>query len=182
MKLKNLLFTLGFILCFSLQTWADTEPDNNVYTGADPMAENSTVSGTIATPVTDLEDWYQFTTTSDGNITISFTCLPLTSYNRIYLYDSDGTTNLGSAEGYGGATFTKNGLAAGTYYIRYYYYSTSFASAYELSNTVIPTNYANDTEANDTYLTALTNLNENDSVYGHIAHRYNGGTYDEEDW
>ncbi len=161
----------------------DIEP-NNTFATATTINENTSVTGHIGYKNNggsyDTEDWYKFTTTNDGNISL---VLSNTSgaYNRIYLYDSDGATSFGSAEGYGGNTFTKNGLAAGTYYARVYYYNTSYFTGYTLTSVIAPTNYANDTEINDTYSLALP-MAENDSVYGHIGHRYNGGAYDQSDW
>ena len=88
------------------------------------MSENGSVNGHIGYRINggtyDQSDYYQFTTTNDGNITIAFSSTEALHYNSIYLYDADGTTSLGSASGYGGASFTSNGLAAGTYYARMY--------------------------------------------------------------
>ncbi|MBC8173292.1 MAG: T9SS type A sorting domain-containing protein, partial [Chitinophagales bacterium] len=102
-------------------------------------------------------------------------------YNRIYLYDSDGTTSLGSAEGPGGATFTKTGLAAGIYYARVYYYSGSYFSEYSLTASVINADYENDVEDNGAIATAV-NMLTNSTMYGHIGHRLNGGSYDYDDY
>ncbi|MBK7037535.1 MAG: hypothetical protein IPH42_14625 [Bacteroidetes bacterium] len=149
------------------------------------MSENGSVNGHIGYRINggtyDQSDYYQFTTTNDGNITIAFSSTEALHYNSIYLYDADGTTSLGSASGYGGASFTSNGLAAGTYYARMYYYSSSSFSGYTLSNTVTTNGIVNDLEPNGTPAEALP-MAENGSVNGHIGYRLNGGDYDVSDY
>jgi hypothetical protein len=162
----------------------DVEP-NGTFAEALPMMENNSVNGHIGYRknggVYDQSDYYQFTTTNDGNINLSFLSTEAGHYNTIYLYDIDGTTLLASASGYGSASLTELGLAAGTYYARMYYYSTSEYSGYTLTNTVITDGIVNDIELNDTPLTALS-MSENGSVNGHIGYRINGGTYDQSDY
>ena len=162
----------------------DIEP-NGTYGEALPMTENGSVNGHIGYRNNgggyDMSDYYQFTTTNDGNITIAFTSTEAAHYNSIYLYDSDGTTSLGSASGYGGDSFTSTGLAAGTYYARIYYYSSGEYSGYTLTNTVTTDGVVNDIEPNGTPAEALT-MSENGSVTGHIGYRVNGGDYDQSDY
>ncbi|MBK8486612.1 MAG: T9SS type A sorting domain-containing protein [Bacteroidetes bacterium] len=180
MKQKSLLMIVVLLIGMHFQATADVEPTNDVYSGAETMAENGSVSGTIGIPSTDQNDWYIFNTTDDGSVNLYLDHEP-GMYHRIYLYDSDGTTSLGSAEGFDNASQTVNNLAAGTYYARVYYYSSSYMSNYTLTNTVTPATLANDSEPNDSPGTALT-MAENGSVIGHIGFRYNGGSYDTDDW
>lgn len=171
------VFTLGA----ALNAFADTEPDNDSYTGADILAENDSVEGSIYTnPVGDTDDWYQLVTTSDGNITITSTCTN-NAYNGIYLYDSDGTTQLGYTYNFGGTSKTYVGLAAGTYFVRYYYYSSNYSSEYKIYNTVTPSGTPIDEESNDSPAQALA-MGEGATVEGHIGYRYNGGSYDTDDY
>ena len=162
----------------------DIEPNGTV-AEALPMAENSLVNGHIGYRknggVYDLNDYYQFTTTNDGAIVLSFLSTEAGHYNSIYLYDNDGITLLASASGYGTATLTAGGIAAGTYYARMYYYSTTEYSGYTLTNTVVTDGVVNDIEPNGTPLTALSMV-ENGSVTGHIGYRINGGSYDFDDY
>lgn len=67
---------------------------------------------------TDDSDYYIYTTTQDGNITVNLTN-DNNCYAYIYLLDNDGSTILSTTNGYGGAgiSFTASGLAEGTYYI-----------------------------------------------------------------
>jgi uncharacterized protein YegP (UPF0339 family) len=146
--------------------------------------ENATTEGHIGYRANggtfDSDDWYSFTTTDDGTIELSIT-QDITQYFRIYLYDSNGTTVLASGSDYGSVVISRSGLAAGNYYAKVNYYSSSYYGGYTLENTVIPTPYANDAEPNNVYTEALT-IAENGSVNGHIGFRYNGGTYDANDW
>jgi len=162
----------------------DIEP-NGTYLTALSMSENGSVNGHIGYRINggdyDYSDYYQFTTTNDGNITIAFTSTEPSHYNTINLYDIDGTTQLATASGYGGASFTANGLAAGTYYALMYYYGATHFSGYTLTNTVTTNGIVNDLEPNDTPAQALP-MSENGSVNGHIGHRINGGTYDQSDY
>ncbi|HMZ89757.1 MAG TPA: T9SS type A sorting domain-containing protein [Chitinophagales bacterium] len=162
----------------------DTE-SNNTYLLATDLTENGSTEGHIGYRYNggtyDTDDWYKVVTTNDGAITATF-ANTFGAYNTIYIYDNDGTTVLGSSSNYGSSSITIPGKAAGTYYIRLYYYSTSHFNGYTLSNTVTPTAYDNDAEPNDLFSEATVTIPENDSVSGHIGHRYNGGTYDTDDW
>ena len=162
----------------------DTEPNNTPGT-AGVIPQNGAITGHIGYRFNggsyDIDDYYQLTTTQDGNINVTFNSSEITHYNSIYLYDGDGVTSLGSASGYGTASFTANGLAAGAYYVRMYYYSPGQYSGYTLTNTVIVDGIANDAEINDTYDVALS-MAENSSVTGHIGYRINGGSYDVDDY
>lgn len=158
---------------------------NDTYLQALDMDENGSVHGHIGFRFNggtyDADDWYTFTTTQDGKITATF-ANNTGDYNSIYIYDNDGTTLLGGTSDYGTSTVTINGMAAGTYFIRLYYYSPSHFNGYTLTNSVTPTNFDNDAEPNDVYTDATVTIPENGSVNGHIGHRYNGGTYDTDDW
>lgn len=161
----------------------DTEPNNTPATALS-MAENTTVHGHIGYQLNggtyDVDDYYKFTTTSDGRISLAFSNVE-GAYNRVYLYDSNGTTQLNELENYGSFTMNTDGLAAGTYYARVNYYSHTYFSGYTLTNSVTPAAYVNDAEPDDNEASALP-LSENASVSGHIGYRWNGGTYDQDDY
>ncbi len=162
----------------------DAEPNNTPAT-AITTTYNATDIGHIAYRQTgggyDNDDYYVFTTPVDGDILFSLVNNN-NAYCYLYLLDSDGTTVLGSTSGYAGSpiSFSSNGLAAGTYYARVYGGNNNF-SGYELSKTLTPTSFTNDTEPNDVPATALS-FNINSTVNGHLAHRYNGGSYDNNDY
>ena len=67
----------------------DVEP-NGTFAEALPMMENNSVNGHIGYRknggVYDQSDYYQFTTTNDGNINLSFLSTEAGHYNTIYLY------------------------------------------------------------------------------------------------
>ena len=88
------------------------------------------------------------------------------------LYDNDGVTLL--QQQYTGTTntYTVDGLAAGTYYIKIFcYYSSQFAP-YTLSDSLTVPKQANDLEPDSTRATALT-LPLGGSTTGHIGYYYN---------
>ncbi len=162
----------------------DAEP-NSIYNNAISIPLNGSANGHISHRYNggtyDTDDWYSFTTNVDGNITVSITT---ENTNLVYfdLYDNDGTTQLGSNLLYGGSSnFTISGLAAGNYFIRIRQGTNGQYNSYTIGNTLSPSDYLNDTENNDVFTSALI-INPNDSAKGHIGHRYNGGSYDTQDW
>ena len=181
MKLKSLLLFTGLLMFTSLRTWAtDTEPDNNAYTGADTITQNDTLSGALDAG-SDANDWYHFTTTDDGTITLTLDHDGY--YMYLKLYDSDGTTQLGSTgSGYVGdiITVSVGGLQAGTYYLRVERYGSSPGN-YEVSYDVTTDGIMNDAEPNNTSATAMA-IAENGNAEGHINFRGNGAVYDTYDW
>lgn len=127
----------------------------------------------------DTADWWKVTTNADGQLNLTLT--PGNGeYVWIYLYDNNGTTLL--ASDYSTSTFTlsKDGLAAGTYYVRINCYYNSKFAPYKLSNTLTQPVQVNDTEINNTSAQAL-NLSVNSTVTGHIGYYYNN-TRDTFDW
>lgn len=156
---------------------ADIEPTNNTPGGAEPIAVNGTVSGTV---VAFDYDYYDLITTQDGNITITCNSTSAT-YMYAYLIDSNGGSVLGSVtvnSGSGTLSVTAYQLAAGHYYI---YVLGNDAANYTLSNTLVSPTINNDTEPNGNSATALV-LAQGDTAEGHIGYRYNGGTYDDADY
>ncbi len=120
----------------------------------------------------DSADWYKVTTNADGRLRLT-----MTSGNGknvwAYLYDNDGTTQL--AQGYtagSAVVVNKDGLAAGTYYIRVNTYYTGDWAPYTLADSLFVPTQANDTEPNDTKAQALT-LPVNSSTTGHTNYYYN---------
>ena len=176
---RYLLLTVFFLSLTGIVK-ADNEPDNNAPgTTTDILVPGgSSQSGSIDASA-DPDDYYSVTTSADGDLNVSIT----TSNGNLvyyYLYDNDGTTILSSSYLYGGSSnFTMNGIAAGSYYVRIY--ASSNSNTYTVSTTLTPPPYSIDTEPNNLYTQALT-LNENDTVFGHITYRYNGGTFDYIDW
>jgi len=96
------------------------------------------------------------------------------------LYDGDTTTLLAGNYTTTSATYSRNGMAQGVYYLKVFtYYNWEYAP-YQISNTYTTTGYANDIGNNDLY-TAANVLPINSTSVGHIGYAYNG--YDDlNDW
>ncbi len=174
------LLIVCICLCSGFSLLADTEPDNDTYTGADIAAQNDTLTGSI-NDAEDATDWYQFTTDNDGTIII--TLVQDGYYMYLALFDSDGTTQIGStADGYAGDSIriTQAGLQAGTYYAKVTRYLTHPGN-YTLFTALAAEVHANDSEPNDDAANAQL-MNLDDSVEGHINFRANGGTRDTYDF
>jgi hypothetical protein len=168
----------------------DLEP-NDLPANALGLQLNESVTGHIGYRknggAADAEDWYQFTTTEDGDIQLSLEVNGTDGqFAYYYLYDSNGTTYLSYNSGVpydygtaGAVTTTTNGLAAGTYYVNVD--NGSGAVGYTLIASVIPPAESNDPEVNDVVASAspiLTNV----TTEGHINYRYNGGSGDDNDY
>jgi len=160
----------------------DDEPNNNK-AQAKVIALNNKKTGHINyyyDGAKDSEDWYKVTTTEDGRLRLT-----MASANGqnvwAYLFDNDGTTQL--AGGYTSGTavvVNKDGLAAGTYYIRVNTYYTSEWAPYTLSDSLFSPTEPNDAEPDSTRGQALT-LPLNGSKKGHINYYYNNHR-DSVDW
>ncbi len=177
MKQKLLLFTLlccGFI--YNTAKANETEP-NDTKAQANTLALNGSNAGTIGS-ATDV-DWYKVTTNGDGRIDLT-----LNVSNGLYawfvLYDNDGTTQLNAQNTNGTLTYSQDGLATGTYYIKVYPYYSGQMPVYAISNTLTKPAQANDAELNDTKAQAIT-LPLNSTVTGHTDYYYKNHR-DSADW
>ncbi len=176
------VYTLSNTLVTPVQP-NDPEP-NNIFTQAIVLAENDSTKGHIGyyyNGKTDTTDWYKVTTTSDGIFRILFNNTGYSDIKVISLYDNDGITLLSSAgvgNGIGG--LQKDGLAAGTYYIKIKGQSGSEFGAYTISDTIITPLKTNDIEPNSNFSQADI-LATNDSTTGHIGYYYNNKR-DTSDW
>jgi PKD-like domain/Putative metal-binding motif/Secretion system C-terminal sorting domain/Bacterial pre-peptidase C-terminal domain len=176
--MKKLLFFLLPGLFLALSVKADTEPGNDTPgTTTDVLTMGGSQAGSLGGA--DTYDYYQLTSGADGNITISLTNNN-NAFTFIYLFDADGTTQLGTTANFAGSgiSFTANGLAAGNYYAAVY---ATTANNYILSASLTPVPVVNDAEPNDNPAQAVS-LTINSSTTGHIGHRFNGGTYDNDDY
>lgn len=159
----------------------DKEP-NNTSAQALALKLNSSTTGHVGyyyNNKRDSADWYKITTTAEGLLNLTLT--PANGqYTWVYLYDKDGTTQLGSKYATTRFTLSTDGLAAGTYYVRVNCYYTSDFAPYTLADTLVKPALANDKEPNGTPATALV-LNLNDSTTGHLGYFY-GDKRDSADW
>ena len=180
--MKSRILLIFFISFFTLlsghaQT-SETEP-NNTKAQANVIAISATGTGHI-NPAGD-NDWWQITTTSDGELTISVSDFS-SDYTNFYLYDNNGTTVLNNGTVGSNTTnvFSTDGLAAGTYYIEFTGYYATDTSTYSFTTTFTPPPVANDAEPDSTRALALT-LPLDGSVTGHIGYYYNNHR-DSSDW
>ncbi len=157
----------------------DNEP-NGSKDAAINISQNQTVTGHIGyywNHQRDSSDWYKFTTNADGKIKLILSS-HFSQWVTWKLYDGNGTAELISGTSYGtNAHIEKEGLQAGTYYARV---TSTNATPYTLTDSLIVPAQANDNENNNTKETAQT-LNINTTVTGHLGYYYNGNT-DEDDW
>ncbi|HEX5155262.1 MAG TPA: pre-peptidase C-terminal domain-containing protein [Parafilimonas sp.] len=177
MKKRILLIAFLSVLCaWSVANAAESEP-NDTKAQANTLALNGNNSGAIGTS-TD-QDWWKVTTTGDGKLDVG-----ISVSNGLYLwcqiYDNDGTTLLSQDYTSSTKTVSKDGLAAGTYYLKLYPYYAGEKPNYTISNTLTVPTQANDDEPNNTKGQAKV-LTLNGKKTGHINYYYNGAR-DGEDW
>jgi hypothetical protein len=190
---------------FSNFEFADYTLSDSLFTPV--LANDLEPNGTTATAVTlplngsktghvgyyynnqrDTADWYKVTTTADGLLRVSLTTASGSIYSsnpldvNVWLYDNDGTTQLGFVEVNGPATnsITTDGLASGTYYVKVQPFSINEFADYTLSDSLFAPPLANDVEPNGTTATAVT-LPLNGSKTGHVGYYYNNQR-DTADW
>lgn len=173
---KSILLIVLFFCAWYAATAAETEP-NNTPAQANTLALNGNNSGAIST-TTDI-DWFKVTTNADGQLNINFTVS-----NGIYMwceiFDNNGTTSLKREYTASSYTVSRDGLAAGTYYIKLYPYYTAEKPVYSLSSSLTVPAQANDVEPNGTRAQAKV-LPLNGSKTGHINYLYNS-VRDTLDW
>ena len=91
------------------------------------------INGTISTS-TD-EDWFAVDLLADASIVVSTNsdgCA--TAFDsKVWLYEADGTTLIGSADGYPCDTYTSGVLTAGSYYVRVTHWNSGGAGDYFLT-------------------------------------------------
>lgn len=159
----------------------DTEP-NNTKAQAKNLPQNSSTTGHVGYYYNlkrDTADWFKITTNTDGLLRL--TLKPANGNTmRIYLYDNDGTTLLGSEYSSSNAILNRDGLAAGTYYVKVFcYYNYNFAP-YTLTDSLITYNNNADQEQNK-YASQARAIPANGTIPGHVGFYYNK-TRDTTDW
>ena len=174
-KIKLLLFIVLLLAVKNLSA-AESEP-NNTKAQANTLALSGNNTGAIN--VSGDVDWWKATTNADGKLNVTITISNSISL-WCQIYDNDGTTIL--AQGYtsGNTVVSKDGLAAGIYYLKLYPYYAGQLPNYTISNTLTVPAQANDVEPNGTKAQAVV-LPLNGSKTGHINYYYNN-TKDTLDW
>ncbi|MCD6308180.1 MAG: hypothetical protein J7M24_04205, partial [Candidatus Latescibacteria bacterium] len=150
---------------------------------ASALSENGSATGSLSDDHP--ENWWVFTTSADGVVTIDTQSTEKLDID-FSIYAADQATSLASSNTVDDArlekTATRNDLAAGTYYVRITrgYYREVAAGSYTISATVTPTSLDEDTESNDTAPEAVT-LPLDGSATGHIGYWSTEKT-DDTDW
>ena len=136
---------------------------------ANMLALNGSNTGAIGT-ATDV-DWYKLVTNSDGKINLTLT-VSNSTYCYFAIYDNDGTTLFHQDYTSTTSSYSVDGLAAGTYYVKIFPYNAGQMPAYTISNTLTVATPANDAEPDSTRAQAIV-LPLNGSKTGHINYYYN---------
>ena len=160
--LALIIFVMCAVSAFAAQ---EKEPNDTIVT-ANTISVNTVVNGT--THSNDDYDWYKFTINQDGYVWIDFTHDYGADSHNVYLYSYDGTNDKEHMDFYISNSqekdsSAKQGLSAGTYYIKVDCYS------YCTTNYSLKVNFkaANDWEKefNDTIVTANT-ISAGKTVFG----------------
>ena len=171
----------------------DAEPNGTTATAV-VLPVNGSMTGHVGyyyNHLRDTTDWYKVTTTGDGLLRVYLTSARGSIYSanpldvNVWLYDNNGTTQLGFVEVFNGSgpgtnLITADGLAAGTYYIKVQPFSTNEFANYTISDSLFVPGIVNDAEPNGTPATAkVFPLNSN--TKGHTGYFYNNQR-DTADW
>ena len=128
----------------------ETEP-NDTYQTANQIQADYDVYGTIKEPVGSVKDidWYQVTIANSGIVNFKLTNIPSGCDYDLYVYQSDGTTLVGSSsKGSNADELVSKNVTAGIYYIKVISYSGyNISSYYTVKAEVAPVvedDYGND--------------------------------------
>jgi|GEM_PF-1390159 len=164
------------------------EGDNDTYQTASTATVNGTVTGHLgylSNGKTDTDDYWKFTTTSDGMVKIQVTSdsldlsgVPLNL--NLSLYDVNGTRYLVGDSRTGPYSEVTVFLRPGTYYADAYLW-TGNAGSYAMKIVHTPPPLANDVEGNDSSQAAST-ATVNGTVTGHLGYFSNGKTDTHDYW
>ena len=169
MKQKFLLIFLLIASLVSTKAKANESEPNDTRAQANTLALNGSQSGAIGT-ATDV-DWYKVITNSDGRINLTLS-VSNNTYCYYALYDNDGTTLLKQDYTSSISSYSFDGLASGTYYVKIFPYNAGQMPVYSISNTLTVASPANDAEPDSTRAQAIV-LPLNGSKTGHINYYYN---------
>jgi hypothetical protein len=169
MQQKILLPALLFCcLSWNLASASEVEPNNTKGT-ANTLDLNGNNTGVIA--FAGDEDWWSITTNADGKLDVTIVVSNGKALS-CYIYDNDGTTLLSSGFSTTTTTVSKDGLAAGTYYVKLIAFIAGQTPIYTVSNTLAVPAQANDLEPNDNRAASKI-LPLNGNTTGHAGYYYN---------
>ena len=161
-------------IIFDQTTKQNDQETNDEPTSAILFEINSTQTGHLGfyyNSQTDNQDWRKLVLENDGRLEI--TVLSDSSLDaEIDLYDKNGSHLIKASHESGALeTLVVSNLAAGTYFIKTFKYSSSYGS-YEITNEVKPLVFSNDSEDNDSVAVAQA-INLNEVYTGHLGMYYN---------
>lgn len=165
----------------------DTE-GNDTYQTASTVTVNGSATGHLgyySNGTTDNDDYWKFTTTSDGKVVVRVVSDSTDVAGAIYdldltIYDINGTSYITSDGRSGKTSESIVYLRPGTFYVRIHRWLGGGGS-YTLSVTHTPPTLANEGEGNDSYTTASA-LTSGISSTGHIGYFANGTTDSDDYW
>ena len=173
---------------FFSPTLANDQEGNDSYQTAVAVSMNSSMTGHLgfySNGTTDTDDYWKFTTTSDGRIVITTVNDSLDRSGARFdldmiIYDVNGTTSIASDYRSGTVSECILYLRPGTYYARVYRWVGNGASyRFSVAQTTPPR--GNDQEGNDWFGMSST-LSFNVASTGHLGYYSNGATDTEDRW
>jgi len=167
---------------------ANDQEGNDSYQSSLSMPVNGSVTGHLGyygNGQRDNDDYWKFTTTTDGKIVITTVSDSLDRSEarfdlNMIVYDVNGTTSITSDTRYSTVSECIVHLRPGTYYVRLWLWSGNGVS-YRISAPQTTPSRANDQEGNDWFATAST-LTLDVTSTGHSGYYSNGNTDSEDRW
>ena len=184
MKTFATILRTAFVVIFIpvLILRAEIEP-NNSYQQANAIGINSSDGGSLneqtQSIAADNDDWWKITLSNDGSLYASTNATSNLDVD-LYIYDINGETQIASGTKYGSFESVYHvALKAGTYYIRAY--RAGGTGTYTIQTKFNEAPYANDSEPNNSYDTAIP-LQLNSQSTGHIGYYSNSSTDNDDYW
>jgi hypothetical protein len=164
---------LALLLALSLPAYSQ---GSSIGTAA-PISANGSVGGTMSDQSED--HYWQVTTSANGYLRIQVTSSSSIDAD-VTLYDTDRTSSIAWDGQYGTYSEVFRFLKPGTYYIKVYRWSGT-TGTYTLASSFASPSRADDTELNDSPLTALS-LSPTGTSTGHLGFFGSGSTDDNDYW
>ena len=183
------------MLFASIHLYGQAVTPGTTWQNAGFIQDGSTITGSYLNDDR-LEDWFKIETPQDGTVTLIAVPQGTLLFGEVGLYNpnQEGTEaivrkSLGASTEQGQKdTLTVINCKAGTYYIkvarRNYWMGGNGEGTYTLSYNFAPDPLPNDEEPNDTWTSVKRNIQNGETVTGHLGYYYYHGSpdMDGEDW